>query len=50
MDYEENMAVAAGHEFASWVQQRPDNYALSWNLKPTQHLPVTLTDHKSGEK
>ncbi|WP_336652680.1 MULTISPECIES: SOS response-associated peptidase [unclassified Leucobacter] len=50
VDYDENMDVAGGGEIAAWMQQRPDGYAPSWNLKPTQDIPVALTDHKSGEK
>lgn len=50
VDYDENMDVAAGPELAAWLTARPDAYAPSWNVKPTQDIPVALTDHKTGEK
>ena len=50
VDYDENMDVAKGTELAAWMRQRPDGYQPSWNLKPTQDIPVALTDHKTGEK
>lgn len=48
VDYDENMDVASGSQLAQWMQQRPDGYAPTWNLKPTQPIPVAFTDHKDG--
>lgn len=50
VDYDENMDVAAGPELAAWMQRSPDGYAPTWNLKPTQDIPVALTNHKTGEQ
>lgn len=50
VDYDENMDVASGSELAAWMTERPYGYEPSWNLKPTQDIPVALTDHKTGEK
>lgn len=50
IDYDENLDVASGSELAEWMQERPEGYAPTWNLKPTQDLPIAYTDHKSGVK
>ncbi|MFA5607990.1 MAG: SOS response-associated peptidase [Leucobacter sp.] len=50
VDYDENMDVASGPELAAWMQQTPAGYEPSWNLKPTQDIPIALTDHKTSEK
>lgn len=50
VDYDENMDVAGNGELSAWLQERPEGYEPSWNLKPTQQIPVALTDHKTGEK
>lgn len=50
VDYDENMDVAKGTELSAWMRQQPDGNQPSWNLKPTQDIPVALTDHKTGEK
>ena len=50
VDYDENMDVASGTELSAWMQQRPEGYEATWNLKPTQDLPIALTDHKTGER
>ncbi|MFD5600809.1 SOS response-associated peptidase [Leucobacter sp. NPDC058333] len=49
VDYDENMDVAGNTELAGWMTQRPEGYQASWNLKPTQDIPVAFTDHKSGD-
>ncbi|UOQ57257.1 SOS response-associated peptidase [Leucobacter allii] len=49
MDYDENMNVAGGRELARWLTGRPAGYEPSWNVKPTQPLPIAFTDHKSGD-
>jgi len=50
VDYDENMDVASGSELADWLTGRPSGYEPSWNLKPTQQIPVALTSSKTGEK
>ncbi|WP_053353934.1 SOS response-associated peptidase [Leucobacter musarum] len=50
VDYDENMDVANGTELKAWMLQRPEGYEPSWNLKPTQGLPIALTSDKDGER
>lgn len=50
VDYDENMNVASGKELAEWLTARPTGYEPSWNLKPTQQIPVALTSSKTGDK
>ncbi|QYM76183.1 SOS response-associated peptidase [Leucobacter luti] len=42
VDYDENMGVAKGTELAGWLTERPAGYQPSWNLKPTQPIPVAF--------
>lgn len=48
VDYEENMSVAAGSELAEWVLGVPDGAKSSWNVKPTEQIPVALTSARDG--
>lgn len=50
VDYDENMPVAGSTELAEWMQSVPEGVVSSWNVKPTQDIPVALTSVKSGEK
>lgn len=50
MNYDEVMGVAGDTALAEWITQPPAGASSSWNLKPTQNLPVAFTDHKNGEK
>ncbi|WP_336652354.1 MULTISPECIES: SOS response-associated peptidase [unclassified Leucobacter] len=50
VDYDENMDVAGGSELAKWLMARPTGYEPSWNVKPTQQIPVALTSTKDGAK
>lgn len=50
VDYDENMDVAGGGELSQWLTGRPDGYQASWNVKPTQRIPIALTSAKDGEK
>ncbi|MBU3995723.1 MAG: SOS response-associated peptidase [Actinobacteria bacterium] len=50
VDYDEMMPVASGTQLADWLAEKPDGAVSSWNLKPTQHIPVALTSAKTGEK
>lgn len=50
VDYDENMPVAGSTELAEWMQSVPESLVSSWNVKPTQDIPVALTSSKTGEK
>lgn len=51
VDHEENMSVASGSELAYWISGRaPDGAKSSWNLAPTQAVPVALTSDKDGSR
>lgn len=50
VDYDENMAVAKQTELSEWLSERPAGAESSWNLKPTQQMPVALTSKKDGSK
>ncbi len=50
VDYDENMDVASGSQLADWMQHRPAEYAPSWNVKPTQRIPVAFTDRTDGSR
>lgn len=50
VDYEEMIPAAADTELGEWMRARPAGTQSSWNLKPTEGLPVAVTDHKTGEK
>ncbi len=50
VEYEEMIPAAADTELAAWITGAPAGAASSWNVKPTQQIPVAYTDHKTGEK
>lgn len=50
VDYEENLGVAGDTELAEWMHATPAGAVSSWNVKPTQQIPVALTSTKTGEK
>lgn len=50
INYEENLAVASGSELADWMRETPEGAVSSWNVKPTQQIPVALTSTKDGAK
>ena len=50
VDYEEMIPAATDTELAAWITGAPAGAASSWNVKPTQQIPVAYTDHKTGEK
>ena len=50
VDYDELIPAATDTALADWVTAAPAGAASSWNLKPTQALPVAYTDHKTGKK
>lgn len=43
IDYDENLDVAGNGAVADWLQDRPDGYHPSLNLKPTQQVPHALS-------
>ncbi|UBH06767.1 DUF159 family protein [Leucobacter sp. Psy1] len=50
VDYEENMDVAADSALAEWVLGVPDGARSSWNVKPTEAIPIALTSAKDGRR
>ncbi|PRI10646.1 SOS response-associated peptidase [Leucobacter massiliensis] len=50
VDYDENLGVAEGGALSEWMVGRPDGYAPSWDLKPTQPIPVAFTDRRDGSR
>ena len=50
VDYDEMMSVAADTELADWITARPEGATSSWNVKPTEQLPIILTSPKDGLK
>jgi len=49
VDWEENLAHAGDTELADWMRAAPEGAASSWNVKPTQRIPIALTSAKTGE-
>ncbi|MFV0433050.1 MAG: SOS response-associated peptidase [Leucobacter sp.] len=49
VDYEENIGGATDMEISSWMKELPAEYEPTWNLKPTQNLPIVFSDPKSGD-
>lgn len=49
MGYDELVDAASGTPLGEWVSHVPTGAVSSYNVKPTQQLPVALTDHKTGE-
>ena len=50
VDYDEMIPVASGSELAQWITDSPEGAVSSWNVKPTQSIPVALTSAKTGER
>ena len=50
VDYDEIMAVAEGTELSEWMRARPEGASSTWNLKPTERIPVALTSTKDSAK
>lgn len=48
VDYDEMMSVAGDTALADWITGAPAPTPSSWNIAPTQHLPVAFTDPKTG--
>lgn len=50
VDYDEMMPVASGAELAEWITGRPPGATSSWNIAPTQSIPVAYTDGRTGAR
>lgn len=50
VDYDEMIPAASASALADWIRTKSEGVVSSWNLKPTQDIPVAYTDHKTGEK
>lgn len=50
VDWEENLPAATDTELAEWMLAAPEGAQSSWNVKPTQQIPVALTSRKDGAK
>lgn len=50
VDYEEMMSVADATELSEWITHAPAGAASSWNIAPTQNIPVAFTDPRTGDK
>lgn len=50
VDYDEMMPVAGGTELATWLTDRPTGAVSSWNIAPTQAIPVAYTHARSGAR
>ena len=50
VNYDEIMPVASDTALAAWMGEPPEGAVSSWNLRPTQQLPIVFTDHKDGSK
>ncbi|MBC9927285.1 SOS response-associated peptidase [Leucobacter sp. cx-169] len=50
VDYDEMMPVASESMLADWLSGIPEGAESSWNLKPTQGLPIAFTSPKDEAK
>lgn len=48
VDYEEMMSVAGDTVLADWMTQVPPGGASTWNLAPTQQVPIVFSDSRMG--
>lgn len=48
--WDEMIPAATDSELAEWVLGVPEGAESSWNVKPTQRIPVALTSAKDGQK
>lgn len=49
VDYEEVIPGAADTALASWITVQPAGAESTFNLKPTEQLPIAFTDIRTGE-
>lgn len=50
VDYDENMGGAAWQDIAQWIGHLPEGYSPSWNIKPTEKIPVAFTDSEGNRR
>lgn len=50
VNWEENIGGATNLALHEWMTEKPEGVESSWNVKPTQKLPVALTSAKDGKK
>lgn len=50
VDYEEMMSVAGDTALAGWMTAPPEGATSSWNIAPTQQLPIAFTDPRTGAR
>lgn len=48
INYDELMVAAGDSGLATWVRARPRGAESSWNVTPTQQIPIVLTSAKDG--
>lgn len=48
VDYEEMMSVAGDTWLADWISDGPTAEHSSWNIAPTQDIPIVFTDPHTG--
>lgn len=48
VDYEEMMSVAGDTALADWMTGAPPGAASTWNLAPTQQMPIAFSDSRTG--
>lgn len=48
VDYDEMLPVAANSELADWMRDQPEGTASSWNVSPTEQIPVVFSDPKTA--
>lgn len=51
VDYEESLKGFSDTEFVQWLSGGlPEGYEPSWNIKPTQSIPVAFTDREGRNR
>lgn len=49
-DYDELIQHASGTVLEPWMVRKPAEAVSSWNIKPTQQLPIVFTSREDGSK
>lgn len=50
VDYDEASRGASASEIAAWLASFPDDAKSSWNIAPTQNIPIAYTSERDHEK
>lgn len=50
VEYDELIPVATGSELADWVRGQPQGAQSSWNVRPTDSIPIALTSERTRER